>query len=662
MRQPGGVFLLTAFLQGSVCFAAGSPAIVSEWRITGGDPGGARYSKLADIDRASVGQLRIAWTYRHGDYRSGGLLPDHVFKGTAFEATPIVVEGRLVFSTPFNRVIALDPESGAELWTFDPKIDKDRRFGNMMINRGVAYWGDGVASGYCGSRLFLATLDARLIALDPVSGKPCADFGRNGEVDLLDGVDHVVDPWEYNVTSPPTVVGDVVIVGSSIADIVRRIQPSGVVRAYHARTGDLLWRFDPVPRRGQFGIETWGNGSWRESGGANVWSTITADLERGLVFLPVSASGPDFYGGDRPGANLFTDAVVALEAKTGKRVWHFQTVHHDLWDYDVAAPPNLVRVKHDRREVDAVAVATKTGFVFLLDRATGSPLFPVRERPVPASDVPGEASWPTQPFPTKPPPLVPQQLREDELWGRDPAHLERCKALLRPLRNEGLFTPPSERGSLLYPYTAGGANWSGAAFDPASGLLYVPVDNLAHIIRLGRLPDSNFDDRDGVVMQGGLAGLRWLLTGRGTGLRYFMDRQLFAIGGVPCNPPPWGWMAAVDLGAGEIRWKVPIGEDENGVAGLPNRGPPLVTAGGLVFHAGSRDLHLYARDAATGDLLAKFGLPAGLHAGPITYKLAPDHKQFLVVAPGGHVMLDTKLGDFVIAYTLPDPKEEPAHP
>ncbi len=391
---------------------------------------------VGDINRDNVKRLKVAWTYRHGDVRdpSG---PDRPLRGTAFEATPILVEGRLIFTTPFNRVIALDPETGAELWTFDPKRDKGRRFGNMMINRGAAYWRDSNANGACASRVFFGTLDARLIALDVKTGKPCADFGKGGAINLLEGIEHVVDPWEYNITSPPTIVGDNVIAGSSIADIVRRIMPSGAVRAFDARTGALVWRFNTIPKTGEVGNDTWESESWKENGGASVWSTITADLERGLVFLPVSTAGPDFYGGDRKGANLFSDSVVAIDAMTGKYVWHFQTVHHDLWDYDLAAPPILVRVKHNGRDVDAVAQATKTGFVFLLDRETGKPLFPVEEKSVPMSDVPGEKSWPTQPFPTKPDALVPQRLTEADLWDADQKRFAKCRFQLQRYRRQG---------------------------------------------------------------------------------------------------------------------------------------------------------------------------------------------------------------------------------
>ncbi len=472
--------------------ARGAPPVAG-WPVVGGDPGGSRYSTLADIDRSNVGRLRVAWKYRHGDYRGGWPFPDT--RGTAFQTTPIVVDGLLAFTTPYNRVIALDPETGAERWTFDPAIDRNGLFPNMMINRGVAAWREANATAPCASRVYLATLDARLIALDTRTGTPCTTFGAGGTVNLRDGITPLVDPREYYVTSSPTVVGDNVVVGSAIADNIRRIQPPGAVRAYDARTGVQAWRFNTVPQAREAGVETWEEESWREAGCANVWSTMTADLERGLVFLPVSTAGPDFYGGDRPGANLFSDAVVALDARTGRRAWHFQTVHHDLWDYDLAAPPNLVRV----RGVDAVAQATKTGFVFLLERDTGRPLFAVHERPVPASDVPGERAWPTQPVPEKPPPLVPQRLTEADLWDADPSHRERCLQRLRTLRNDGLFTPPSVRGSVLYPFTGGGANWSGAAFDPEGQVLFVPTNNLVHTIRLDLLPPDNFLTDDAVL-------------------------------------------------------------------------------------------------------------------------------------------------------------------
>jgi quinoprotein glucose dehydrogenase len=357
------------------------------------------------------------------------------------------------------------------------------------------------------------------------------------------------------------------------------------------------------------------------------------------------------------GANLFSDSVVALDAATGHRAWHFQTVHHDLWDYDLAAPPVLSQIRRDGQRIDAVAQATKSGFVFVLDRDSGAPLFPVEERPVPQSDVPGEASWPTQPFPLQPPALCSQRITETDLWDVDAGRRARCLEQLRALRNEGLFTPPSERGSIVHPFTAGGANWSGAAYDPERGWLYVPVNNLAHVIKVERLPDSNWDNDQGRPLRGILAGVWYALTGRGTGHRYWTSpisgRTLFAVDGVPCNRPPWGELVAVDLDAGEIRWRMPTGEAD-GVRGLNGYGPPLATAGNLIFHSGTRDLRLRAHDAATGEVVASFDLPAGLHAGPITYKLRPEGKQYVVVAPGGHVGLGSQLGDYVIAFALPD--------
>jgi quinoprotein glucose dehydrogenase len=634
-----------------------APPLVADWPVTEGSPGGGRFSPLAEIARQNVAQLRIAWTYRHGDFFEGRF-PLEVNRGSAFESTPIVVDGRLFFTTPRNRVIALDPETGRELWGFDPRLEGGRAYANMSINRGVAYWRDADgASAPCARRVFVATLDARLIALDAATGLTCADFGDSGEVDLRVGIAPLHDDWEYNVTSPGTVVGDAIVVGSSIADTLRPDAPPGDVRAFDVRTGALRWTFHTLARPGEPGYETWEQGT-QLSGAANVWSTITADLERGWVFLPVSTPSPDFYGGDRPGANLYGDSIVALDARTGERKWHFQTVHHDLWDYDLAAPPVLVTLTRDGRPVDAVAQATKHGFVFVLDRETGVPLFPVEERPAPPSDLPGERAWPTQPVPVAPPPLVSQHLDENELYAPTPEHREACRERLSELRNDGLFTPPSLRGSIVHPFTGGGANWSGATWDPARQLLVVPVQNLAHVIRLEEVAERASGGGAGVKpLHGfGLRNLWWLLTGRGTGERYRLHpisgRTLFEHDGVPCNRPPWGQLVGVDLARGTIAWRASTSVGE-GDPGGKSYGPALATASGLVFHAGTGRPVLRVHDAATGERIATFALPAGLHAGPISYKLRPDGKQFLVIAPGGHIGIGSPLGDHVIAYTLP---------
>lgn len=634
---------------------ARAQAPLADWPVTEGTPGGGRHSPLVEITPENVSRLRVAWTYRHGDFWEGSF-PLPINRGSAFESTPIVVEGRLFFTTPRNRVIALDPETGRELWSFDPELERGRAYANMWINRGVVWWRDPRAPAVCGARILLATLDARLIALDAATGKPCPDFGVGGSIDLLEGIAPIYDEWEYNVTSPGTVVGDLIVVGSSIADTLRPDAPAGDVRAFDLRTGALRWTFHPIPHPNEPGAETWEKGT-RHTGAANVWSTITADPARGLVFLPVSTPSMDFYGGDRPGANLYSDSVVALDAATGTLRWHFQTVHHDLWDYDLAAPPVLVTLEREGKPIDAVVQATKQGFVFVLDRDTGRPLFPVEERPVPASDVPGEIAWPTQPFPTAPPPLVPQRLDSDDLYAPTPAHLAACRARLAGLRNEGLFTPPSLRGSVVYPFTGGGANWSGAAWDPERQRLFVPVQNRVHIVALEQVADQASAGDPRVQPLRGLRwrNLLWLLTGRGTGDRYRLDprtgRTLFAIDGIPCNKPPWGRLVAVDLARGTIAWSAStsVAPDDPGGHGY---GPALSTASGLVFHGATRRPVLRAHDAETGALLATFPLPAGLHAGPISYRVRPDGKQFLVVAPGGHPGIGSPLGDFVMAYTL----------
>jgi quinoprotein glucose dehydrogenase len=630
---------------------------VAGWPVTEGAPGGGRYSPLADIRADNVASLREVWRYRHGDFFAGRF-PVEGQTGSAFESTPIVMDRRLVFTTPTNRVIALDAETGRELWSFDPKLDRGAAYANMWINRGVAAWRapDGAGAGACATRLFLATLDARLFALDASTGAPCTGFGEAGAVNLLAGLAPVADPWEYGVTSPPTVVGDVVVVGSSIADLLRPNAPPGDVRGFDARTGALRWTFHTIPHAGEPGAETWEQGA-ALSGAANVWSTITADLARGLVFLPVSTATDDHYGGDRLGANLYSDAVVALDAATGAVRRHFQTVHHDLLDYDLAAPPVLVTLRRDGREVDAVVQATKAGLLFVLDRETGVPLFPVEERPVPASDVPGERAWPTQPFPVKPPPLTSHRLTEDDLYAPTPEHKSACAKQLEGFRNEGIFTPPSERGSVLHPFTGGGVNWSGVAWDPGRRVLVVPVNNLVHLVKLRKVSDEGVGNGLAQPLHGlTLRGLWWVLTGRGTGLRYqvhpWNGRVLFAQDGIPCNAPPWGRLAGVDLDRGEIVWSVSTSAGE-GDPGLAGYGPPLVTASGLAFHAGTHDPVLRIYDTASGKRVGTLALPAGLHAGPISYRLREDGPQLLVLAPGGHSDIGSPLGDYVIAYALP---------
>lgn len=610
-----------ALLASAVVFAQSPPA---GWPATEGQVGGGRYSPLADIHAGNVDQLEQAWVYRYGEEDFFEGIPPSG-RGTSSETTPVLVDGRLILTTPTNRVIALDPESGRELWKFDPRVDRARWYSNMWTNRGVAVW-RGRPGEPCSPRLFLATLDARLIALDAHTGQRCEGFA---DVHLREGVAYIADPGEFSLTSPGTIVDDLIILGASVADWVRADSPHGVVRAFDVRTGKIRWTFNTLPRRGASGYETWQRGTTL-TGAANVWSTITADTERGLVFLPVGSASPDHYGGTRPGANLFSGSVVALDARTGERKWHFQTVHHDLWDYDVAAPPILLTVRRDWRDIPAVAVLTKSSLLFLLHRETGEPLFPVEERRVPLSDVPGERAWPTQPFPTRPEPLSSHRITADDLDDRSPERLRACRERLSKLRYEGIYTPPSVQGSLVHPATGGGANWSGAAFDPVRRLLFVPVNNVAVEVRLSP-------------------------TGEAEGERYRLREPpaLFAHEGLPCNRPPWGRLVAVDVDRGEIAWSASTSTGPED-AGNSTYGPPLATAGGIVIHAGSWFPVLRIHDARTGARIHRIELPAGAHGGPITYKMSGTSRQFIVVAAGGHDGIGSIKGDYVMAWALPD--------
>ena len=620
----------------------------SEWPNYGNDPGGMRYSPLTEINRENVSKLQVAWTFHTGDISDG--------KGerrrSGFESTPIMVDGTLYVTTPFNRIIALDPISGKQKWAFDPKIDLSWQSGDGLINRGVAMWEAKdineklPATPPCRRRIFEATIDARLVAIDAAAGKPCTDFGSNGEVSLRDV--QRFRPGAYHMTSPPAVVDDVVIVGSAIDDNWRSDMPSGVVRAFDVHTGKLLWSWDPIPPNTS-AENTSTSAKWK-TGAANAWSIMTVDPERHLVFVPTGSASPDFFGGGRPGDDKWADSVVGLRAETGELAWGFQLVHHDLWDYDVASPPLLATVEHEGKKVPVVIIGDKTGFIFTLELDTGKPVFPIQERSVPKSDIPGELASPTQPFPVAPPPLVKQKYSADDAWGIDAEEREACRKELESLRLDGIFTPPSVNGTLSVPGNIGGMNWSGYAFDPNAGVLFANVNNLPFKVRL--IPRADFNERgkrtNERVSEDGEYGAQ-------IGAPYAMFRRpMFSPKFIPCIPPPWGTLAAVDMVRGTIKWQVPLGSWHQGLPpGNISLGGPIVTAGKLVFVAGTAlDPYIRAFDTETGRELWKSQLPAAGHATPMTYEI--NGKQYVVIAAGGHAKIEQEpQSDALVAFALP---------
>ena len=610
----------------------------SEWPNYGNDPGGMRYSPLVQINKQNVTKLQVAWTFHTGDISDG--------KGerrrSGFESTPILVDGTLYVTTPFNRIIALDPITGKQRWAFDPKIEQTWQSGDGLINRGVATWLDEKLplSKPCRRRIFEATIDARLVAIDAATGNVCADFGSGGEVSLRDVPGFRVG-W-YHMTSPPAVVDDVVVIGSAIDDNARNDMPSGMVRAFDVRTGKLRWSWDPIPPN------TPADGKWK-SGAANAWSLMAVDPERHLVFVPTGSASPDFFGGQRPGDDKWANSVVALRGNTGELVWGFQLVHHDLWDYDVASPPLLATVEHEGKQVPVVIIGDKSGFLFVLERETGKPVFRVEERPVPKSDIPEETASRTQPFPVAPPSLVKQKYSADDAWGIDAEERAACRKQLQSLRLDGIFTPPSVNGTLSVPGNIGGMNWSGYAFDPNAGVLFTNVNNLPFKILL--IPRADFEARgkrtnERISEQGEY--------GRQLGTPYAMFRRpLFSPKFIPCIPPPWGTLAAVDMVRGTIKWQVPLGSWHEGLPpGDISLGGPIVTGGGLVFIAGTAlDPYIRAFDTETGKELWSAQLPAPGHATPMTYQIAG--KQYVVIAAGGHAKIEEEsLSDALIAFAL----------
>jgi quinoprotein glucose dehydrogenase len=586
-----------------------------------------------NVNPGNVTRLKLAWTYRTGEpltpVAGGGKAP-------AFEATAIYENGLLYIGTPYGRAIALDPLTGKERWSFDARINLKGNYGDFA-NRGVTAWTDAksVPGAACGHRVFFASVDARLFALDAMTGKPCEEFGEHGQIDLTKGLRRgPAYAGEVEETSPPAVIDDVVIVGSGIADSVRLNAPTAEVRGFDARTGTLKWSWDPMAGAPNVGA-------------GNAWSRITVDPANHLVFVPTGSASPDYFGGLRPGDNLYANSVVALRSQTGEMVWHFQTVHHDLWDYDVASPPALVTIRQGSGRVQAVAVGSKTGHIFVLDRLTGKPVLAVEERAVPQSDIPGEQAWPTQPFPVLPSPLGLQKMSPEDAWGPTEADRQSCWEQLKGLRSAGAFTPPSFEGTLAMPGNIGGLHWGGIATDSERGLMVAPSNNFAAVVRL--VPREQ-------LVEYRKSHPEWE-TSPQLGTPYGMSR-IFprSPSGLPCNAPPFGTLSASDVATGKLRWQVPLGVMPFPGAkpewGSINLGGPLVTAGGLVFIGATLDAAIRAFDIKTGKELWRGELPASARSTPMMFRAAIG-RQFVVIAAGGHDPAFGKLDNALVAFALP---------
>jgi quinoprotein glucose dehydrogenase len=671
-------------------------APIGDWRVTGGEPGNTRYSALVQINRGNVARLTAAWTYHTGD-----MPPD---SRSEIQATPIVVDGVLYATTPALAAIALRADNGTLLWRFDPFAHRTRE---SHVNRGVTYWsgGDG--------RIFFAA-GRRLYALDARTGIPIPTFGDSGSIDLGAGLSRDVTGAYLVATSPGVVYKDVLIWGTRVGE--GEGSAPGDVRAYDARTGRIRWTFHTIPQPGEFGYDTWPADAWRTAGGANSWAGMTVDVERGVVYIPTGSATPDFYGGARVGANLFANSLIALDAQTGKRLWHFQTVHHDLWDRDLPAAPNLITVARDGRRVDAIAQITKSGFVFLFDRASGSPLFPVEERRVPASDLRGEQAWPTQPFPLKPAPFARQAITETDV---NAAGLER----FRTLRHNALFTPPSREGTVVLPGFDGGGEWGGAAVDPETGVLFVSASDVPWIAAMresAQIPPQTTAPRAGAAVYAvacaschgadkrgrerapSLVGVGTRLSAeqlqqvieRGRGfmpsfanlpeeekravITYLGGRLVDGAsearaqaqapyefvgyerwrdsGGFPAIKPPWGTLSAIDLNSGEYRWRIPLGEFSALTAkGVPMTGTELY--GGPIVTAGGIVFIAATQDAKFRAFDKTTGALLWEATLPAAGYATPSTfavggRQYVVIAAGGG-KLGSQSGDAYVAYALP---------
>ena len=622
----------------------------SGWEYYGGTQSGIRYSSLDQVNRANVDKLEVAWVYHTGELERRG---PELINNSSKQNTPTVVAGSLLICTPFNRLIALNPATGQENWVFDAQIDLEHKYPQYNC-RGVTGWkapklGD---DQHCKHRVFMGTNDTRLIAVDAKTGKRCTDFGANGEVPVKQGR-KLKYSGERKIVSAPVVVNDLVIVGSYILDNVRTDAPFGTVFAFDAYSGEKRWEFDPIPRDPKDpAYKTWQDDSALTAGAANVWSTMVADVEHGLVYLPVGSASPDFWGGQRKGDNLYSSSIVALHAATGEVAWYFQLVHHDIWDYDASSPPMLIDIEKDGEVIPAVVQNTKQGFSFVFNRLTGEPVFGVEERPVPQGALTGEWLSPTQPFPVAPPPLVPIELTEDDAWGFTFIDRWLCSRKIAQYRSEGIFTPQSTEGTIQVPGSAGGMNWGGPAYDPVRKLMVVNTNTAVQVITMVPLTEQTAGDAP-VAFHGSDVSSP-------DGAPYGVHREwLLSPLGAPCTAPPWGELIAVDMQDATIKWRVPLGSiikmmplplfDWN--LGTPNIGGPVVTAGGLIFIGATMDSYLRAIDIESGEELWKDELPGGTQTTPMTYMA--DGKQHVVMVSGRHGWFQTPASDAVVAYRLP---------
>ncbi len=635
----------------------GGYANAQNWPTVGGDPGGSRFSTADQINRDNVADLELAWQFRTGAVRNNPTLKQFI----DFQATPILLPeaaGRhLIVCDPFQRVIALDPATGEQRWEYDPEIDKRPLAGRFKC-RGLAPWQEAKpeADAACQFRLYIATADKRLIAIDARDGQPCSDFGEGGTVDidpLLLQMSPADGAEATQLIAPPTVIGDIVAVSSTSNKFKSASSVNGAVRGFDTRSGELRWVFDPLVRDASTGLQP----TPQDVGGANNWVEMTIDAERDLLFIPTAGPAPNYWGVHRPGDNNYANSLVVLRGATGEVVWHFQTLHHDVWDRDVGSPPILAEITRDGETIPAVIQLVKTGMVFVFNRETGEPLFPIEERPVPTdTDIEGEVLSPTQPFPVKPPVLVRNEISPDDAWGFTVFDRNYCRDKIASMRHGGHYEPMMTTGTIMFPQPGGGSNWGGGAFDPRRNLLVTPVSQIPYYVRL--IPQDEIDPEEaanpaaGAPMQGpGYIG----------GTPYGVEQgPLLSPSFSPCTEPPWNMLMAVDMAEGEIKWKIPFGVLDKLMPvpiplnfGTPSAGGPIITAGGLIFIGATTDSRIRAYDIDTGDRLWETRAPTSAQATPMTYVV--DGRQYVVFAAGGHSWYDAKgVDDYLLAYALPE--------